>query len=125
MKDKQPVRTFIIQNKQTKQQWKARSGKIAWKNKAAAKNAFANTYEYCAEEHLPSELKPYFKEDRYGRCHVRFDLQRAYEVIEVKSEALVNVDNLVSTFKEIEDNAFILTEEHKEFISNFISNFGG
>ncbi len=88
MKDKQPVRTFIIQNKQTKQQWKARSGKIAWKNKAAAKNAFANTYEYCAEEHLPSELKPYFKEDRYGRCHVRFDLQRAYEVIEVKSEAL-------------------------------------
>lgn len=124
MKDKQPVRTFIIQNSKTKQQWKARSGKVAWKSKGAAKNAFANTYEHCSKQHLPDELKPYFEENKYGRCEVYFDKQSIYEILELKAEVMIAAENIVSMFNEVKENNFILTEEHKTFISNFINNFG-
>lgn len=126
MKNKQPVRTFIIQNKQTKQQWKARSGKVVWKTKAAAKNAFAYNYERCYLQDLPSELQPYFKENKYhGVGTLYFDEQDTYEIVELKSETMIAVENIAGVFKEIQSNDFVLTEEHKEFISNFISNFGG
>ena len=41
-KQKQDV--YVIQHKETGQHFVARSGKSSWKNKAAAKNAWANTY---------------------------------------------------------------------------------
>ena len=53
MKDKQTVRTFIIQNKLTKQQWKSSSGKCAWKDinhaKAAWHNSSAGTKSECKD----------------------------------------------------------------------------
>lgn len=40
------METWVIQNKTTGEYWKSRSGKNSWKTKAAAKNAWANTYAY-------------------------------------------------------------------------------
>lgn len=122
MKDKN-VKTFIIQNRLTKQQWKARSGKVAWATKTAAKNAFAYNYQYLSEEHLPIELKPYFKENKYGRCEVYFDSQDAYEIVELKAETMIAVENLTPVFNSIKENNFVLTEEHKQFISDFVNNY--
>lgn len=124
MKDKQPVRTFIIQNKLTKQQWKASSGKCAWKAinhaKAAWYNSSADTKLECKDIKEPCT----YYDCGYKERPPYFDEQDVYEIVELKSETMIAVENVVSVFKEIQENDFILTDEHKEFISNFITNFG-
>ena len=125
MKDKQPVRTFIIQNKQTKQQWKSSSGKCAWKAinhaKAAWHNSSRGTMIGCEMIKEPCN----YYECGYRERSPYFDEQNVYEIVELKSETMIAVENVLVVFKETQDNGFILTEEHKQFISNFIKNFGG
>ena len=125
MNDNKPVRTFIIQNKLTKQQWKASSGKCAWKAinhaKAAWHNSSQNTKSEC--EYVKEPCNYY--DCGYKERPPYFDEQDVYEIVELKSETIIAVENVVSIFKEIQDNVFILTEKHKQFISNFINNFGG
>lgn len=125
MKEKQPVRTFIIQNKLTKQQWKSSSGKCAWKAinhaKAAWHNSSAETKSECKDIKEPCD----YYNCGYNERPPYFDEQDIYEIVELKSETMVAVQNVVGVFKDMKENNFILTEEHKEFISNFISNFGG
>ena len=125
MKDKQSVRTFIIQNKLTKQQWKASSGKCAWKAINHAKAAWHNSSQDSKSE-CPLIKEPCnYYDCGYDERPPYFDEQDVYEIVELKSETTIAVENVVSVFKDIQDNVFILTEKHKQFISNFISNFGG
>lgn len=125
MKNEQPVRTFIIQNKLTKQQWNASSGKCAWKAIKHAKAAWHNSSEGTKSGcELVKEPCNYY-ECGYDERPPYFDEQDVYEIVELKSETMIAVENVIVLFKEIENNNFVLTEEHKEFISNFINNFGG
>ena len=125
MKSQEPVRTFIIQNKLTKQQWKSSSGKCAWKAINHAKAAWHNnSQKYKAECPMIKEPCNYYS-CGYNERPPYFDEQDIYEIVELKSETMIAVENVVGIFKEIESSNFILTEEHKQFISNFISNFGG
>lgn len=126
MKDKKPIKTFIIQNKITKQQWKASSGKTTWKAVNHAKAAFANTYDCCLRQNIPIELQQYFQANKYHDVGtLYFDIQDVYEIVELKSETMIAVENLVGIFKSIKDNNFELQEQDKEFIADFIVYYGG
>ena len=125
MKDNKPVRTFIIQNKLTKQQWKASSGKCAWKAihhaKAAWYNSSTDTKSECPKIKIPCT----YYSCGYDERTPYFDEQDIYEIVELKSETMIAVENVLNVFKEIKNNDFILTEENKQYISMFINNFGG
>lgn len=124
MKDNKPVRTFIIQNKLTKQQWKASSGKCAWKAINHAKAAWHNSSQDTKSDcELVKEPCNYYS-CGYNERPPYFDEQDVYEIVELKSETMSAVENVLVVFKEIQENSFVLTDEHKEFISNFITNFG-
>ena len=125
MKDNKPVRTFIIQNKETKQQWKSSSGKCAWKAINHAKAAWHNSSEGTKAECPVVKVPCTWYSCGYEERTPYFDEQDVYEIVELKSETMIAVENVVSVFKDMKENNFVMTEEHKQFISNFINNFGG
>ena len=65
-------KTFIIGNKETKEQWVSTSGKSSWKQSNHAKSAYKNSFG--------SSTRYYYKQNG------RFDDQDVYEIIELKSE---------------------------------------
>lgn len=119
------IKTLIIQNKLTKQRWKASSGKCDWKAihhaKAAWYNSSTDTKSECPKIKIPCT----YYSCGYDERTPYFDEQGIYEIVELKQETMVAVENVLNVFKEIKNNGFILTEEHKQYISMFINNFGG
>ena len=84
-----PAKTYIIQHKETKELFRARSGKTSWKAPGHAKNAFNNSLGhpiYCRQYGL--EVIEY-KDPRWGEVTTRsprFDEQDVYEIVELKLE---------------------------------------
>lgn len=120
------IKTYIIQNKITKQQWKASSGKIAWKKVNHAKAAFANTYNYYTRTSLPIELQPYFQANKYkDKGTLYFDQQDIYEIVEVKSDVRVFTDKIVSLLESIEGNGFVVSDPDGDLIEQYIKEWRG
>lgn len=91
---------FVIQHKQTKELFKAASGKTSWQKAAHAKNAFANTVKVCnAHEYT----LPKVKEPDYGRFvwdSIKFDEQDVWEIVELKTTTEINFGNAIKLLEE-------------------------
>lgn len=80
---------WIIQHKETKEVWKAKSGKTSWNKQGHAKSAWANNYEYLLY-------------DAGWKSEVNlFKNQTEYEVVEVKSDVLVSYEILLCAVEAI------------------------
>ena len=93
------VQLWVIRHKQTKQQWKAKSGKASWGGSGAAKNAWANSYQGYSDR-LPDEVKHFYKDNNSwttGRC----DEQDVYECAHCGCEAVKSVTQSMFGSKEV------------------------
>ena len=82
------VQLWVIRHKQTKQQWKAKSGKASWGGSGAAKNAWANSYQGYSDR-LPDEVKHFYK-DNNSCTTCRFDEQDVYEAVNVSTDVVLS-----------------------------------
>lgn len=96
-----PNKTYIIQHKETKELFIARSGKSSWKQPGHAKNAWNQSMfgdvlakhglEYIVEKAWwsdePSKRAPYFSE------------QDVFEIVELKHEAHSKLDEAIILLK--------------------------
>lgn len=98
----EPNKTYIIQHKETKELFRARSGKTSWKAPGHAKNAFNNSMGWqgcCASEY---GLTP-IEENRYGSLRKRaplFSEQSLWEVVELEHAASTKLEEAVLLLKE-------------------------
>lgn len=82
------MQLWVIRHKQTKQQWKAQSGKASWGGSGAAKNAWANSYQGYSDS-LPDEVKHFYKgQKEWASC--RFDVQDVYEAVNVSTDVVLS-----------------------------------
>ncbi|AUR92143.1 hypothetical protein NVP1170O_030 [Vibrio phage 1.170.O._10N.261.52.C3] len=94
---------WVIRHKGTKEHWKAKSGKTAWKGKGHAKNAWSHTYAY--EYLVPKELIPYYTcPTGYGS--LKFDEQDLYEVVNISQEVILSKDEI----SKLQEDSRILKE---------------
>lgn len=103
MSDKQPNKTYIIQHKETKEMFIARSGKSSWKQPGHAKNAFNqsmfswNVFKY--------GLQMIDDPGAWGPEHKRppkFDEQDVFEVVELKHKAQSDLEEAVELLHHIQ-----------------------
>lgn len=93
----EPAKTYIIQHKETKELFRARSGKTSWKAPAHAKNAFNNSMGWqgcCASQY---GLEP-IEDQYYGGTRKRaplFSEQDIYEVVELKHNSSSQLDEAI------------------------------
>lgn len=97
-----PNKTFIIRHKETKELFRAQSGKTSWKAPAHAKSAFNLSVAYgrsCEKYGLDVIVeKKSWGTDTHGP---KFDQQDLYEVVEVKSETDETLDKALLLLKEV------------------------
>lgn len=95
----EPNKTYIIQHKETKELFRARSGKTSWKAPGHAKNAFNQSVYRWNYQQLGLELVP--TTHRYTSSGVdgfelpKFNEQDVYEVIELKHNDSTQLDKAV------------------------------
>lgn len=96
-------KTYIIQHKETKELFRARSGKTSWKAPGHAKNAFHNSLGhdiYCRQYGL--EVIEY-EDQRWGEVRTRsprFDEQDVYEIVELKLNDSTQLDKAATLLTE-------------------------
>lgn len=97
-----PNKTFIIRHKETKELFRAQSGKTSWKAPGHAKNAFNLSVAYgrsCEKYGLtPIVEKKYWGIDTHGP---KFDQQDVYEIVELKSETDETLGKALLLLKEV------------------------
>lgn len=102
MRDVKANKTYIIRNKETKELFRAASGKTSWKAPGHAKNAFNQTVAYgrSAERY---GLKVIVEEKRWGTdIHgPKFSEQDVYEVVELKPESEDTLARAVEILKQV------------------------
>jgi len=102
MSDVKANKTYIIRNKETKELFRAASGKTSWKAPGHAKNAFNQTVAYgrSAEQY---GLKVIVEEKRWGTdVHgPKFSEQDVYEVVELKPESEDTLARAVEILKQV------------------------
>jgi len=102
MSDVKANKTYIIRNKETKELFRAASGKTSWKAPGHAKNAFNQTVAYgrSAERY---GLKVIVEEKRWGTdIHgPKFSEQDVYEVVELKPESEDTLARAVDILKQV------------------------
>lgn len=92
----EPNKTFIIRNKETKELFRARSGKTSWKAPGHAKNAFNQSiFPWNAEKYglCLIDAPNRFSEDK--KRTPKFDEQDVFEIVELKSESADNLSKAV------------------------------
>lgn len=80
----EPNKTFIIRHKETKELWRAPSGKSSWRAKGHAKNAWSHLRTWhCTTQGIPVIVT----QNSWGRsCRAPlFDEQDIYEIVELVS----------------------------------------
>ena len=97
-----PNKTYIIQHKETKELFIARSGKSSWKQPGHAKNAWNQSMfgNIMAKYGLEYILNP----SRYNPERKRvplFSEQDVFEVVEIKQEAHSKLDEAVNLLKSV------------------------
>lgn len=117
------IKTYIIQRKSDKAQWRASSGKIAWKKINHAKAAWHNSAEGTKSE-CPKIKEPCNWFDLgYKERSPYFDEQDIYEIVEVKSDVRIFTDKLVSLLESIEGNGFVVSDPDGDLIEQYIKEW--
>lgn len=119
------IKTYIIQNKKTREQWKASSGKIAWKQVNHAKAAWHNSSEETKSECSKVKVPCTWYSCGYEERTPYFDEQDIYEIVEVKSDVRVFTDKLVSLLESIEGNGFVVSDPDGDLIEQYIKEWRG
>ncbi len=103
MTDKQPNKTYIIQHKETKEMFIARSGKSSWKQPGHAKNAWNQSiFGWNLERYgLPRIVEPKSWDDNYVRVP-KFDEQDVFEVVELKHKAQSDLEEAIELLNHIQ-----------------------
>lgn len=97
-----PNKTYIIQHKETRELFIARSGKSSWKQPGHAKNAWNQSilHRDCEKYGLPIINDP----RRYDVTRTRvplFSEQDVFEIVELKHEAHSKLDEAVNLLKSV------------------------
>lgn len=95
------MKTFIIQRKDTKELFHARSGKTSWKAPGHAKNAFHQSVSVYNIADLG--LKMVSRHNLWSQPHLetpRFDEQDVWEIVELKHEASSDLDKAVAILRD-------------------------
>jgi len=98
-----PNKTYIIQNKNTKEQFEARSGKTSWKAPGHAKNAFNQSLFAWNIKGYGLEMIP--DPSHYNPDRMRsplFGEQGIYEIVELKHETLSKLEEAVELLKHLQ-----------------------
>ena len=86
---------YGIRNKETKEQWRAKSGKTVWAKPAHAKAAWRSTYEYCYKRPEGIISAGFNDQDLYEVFIIGFDeaarLAKAEELLAAAHEYLEDV----------------------------------
>lgn len=95
-----PNKTYIIQHKETKELFIARSGKSSWKQPGHAKNAWNRSifHRDCEKYGLPIINDP----SRYDVTRTRvplFSEQDVFEIVELKHEAHSKLEEAINLIK--------------------------
>ena len=99
--DKQPNKTYIIQHKETKEMFIARSGKSSWKQPGHAKNAWNQSF-YSARQVEAVGMQMITDPSSYSPERKRvplFSEQDVFEVVELKHEAHSKLDEAIAILK--------------------------
>lgn len=84
------AKTYIIQNKETKELFQARSGKTSWKAPGHAKNAWNQSW-FSIEKVEAAGMQMIESTSRYrqgvGLEFPKFDQQDVFEIVELKHES--------------------------------------
>lgn len=97
---------YIIQHKETKELFIARSGKSSWKQPGHAKNAYLNTAGWkgcmCEEYGMPTKKIFNRYSEEFEREALRFDEQDVFEIVELKHEVHSKLDEAINLIKYIQ-----------------------
>lgn len=96
-----PNKTYIIQHKETKELFIARSGKSSWKQPGHAKNAWNQSF-YSTKQVEAAGMKMLPDASRYSPERMRpplFSEQDVFEVVELKHEAHSKLDEAINLIK--------------------------
>lgn len=103
MSQLKPIKTYIIRHKETKELFRAASGKTSWKAPGHAKNAFNQTVAYgrSAENY---GLNVIVEQKRWGTdIHgPKFSEQDIYEIVELKPESEDKLQLAVDLLKQVQ-----------------------
>lgn len=102
MSDPKPNKTYIIRHKETKELFRAASGKTSWRATGHAKNAFNLSVAYgrSAERYGLEVIREQksWGVDEHGP---KFDQQDVYEIVELKSESEDRLNTALILLKEV------------------------
>ena len=98
-----PNKTYIIQHKETKELFIARSGKSSWKQPGHAKNAwnqsmFGSTMAKYGLDYIEEPSRWGGQPSKRGP---RFDEQGIFEIVELKHEAYSKLDEAVNLLRSV------------------------
>ena len=98
-----PNKTYIIQHKETKELFIARSGKSSWKQPGHAKNAWNQSF-YSSKQVEALGMSMIVDASRYNPERMRvplFSEQDIFEVVELKHEAHSKLDEAVNLLRSV------------------------
>lgn len=119
----QPNKTYIIQHKETKELFIARSGKSSWKQPGHAKNAWNQSIYHRDCEKYGLELIP-SPSPYYGRPDATrtplFSEQDVFEVVELKHEAHSKLEEAINLIKYLQGRC---NYDAEQMIIKFLENY--
>lgn len=97
----QPNKTYIIQHKETKELFIARSGKSSWKQPRHAKNAWNQSMfgDVLAKHGLEYIIEKVWWSDEPNKRAPYFSEQDVFEIVELKHEAHNKLDEAINLIK--------------------------
>lgn len=97
----EPNKAYIIQHKETKELFRARSGKTSWKAPGHAKNAFNLSVYIWNYQQLGLELVPETSRYLQGKSRPpKFSEQSVYEIVELKHNDSTQLDKAAALLTE-------------------------
>lgn len=117
-----PIKTFIIRHKETKKQWTASSGKTCWKQTNHAKNTWANSNQHWWRLTCLGIVPDYGDkpERNYNIINHKFDKQDQYEIVELKDDNDVLIQEVESVLKSIINDKLEAIDIHNKLNELYI-----
>lgn len=116
-----PNKTYIIQHKETKELFIARSGKSSWKQPGHAKNAWNQSIYHrdCEKYGLELIPSPYYGRPDATRTPL-FSEQDVFEVVELKHEAHSKLEEAINLIKYLQGRC---NYDAEQMIVKFLENY--
>lgn len=97
----EPAKTYIIQHKETKELFRARSGKTSWKLPGHAKNAWNTSVQYkCHTDKYNVKMirdeSLYWRKEEERHRPPKFDEQGVWEIVELKTSHQTHLERAVA-----------------------------